>query len=77
MGETFKFTTQNVKECTNNKAITNGTTDGQIWGRIAIIGFENLFPNSFLKVHFVCLLRFGLGDTFVWDEAFGVCVIYK
>ena len=62
MGETFKFTNQNVKEGTNNKAITNGSTDGQIWGRIAIMGFENLFPNSFSKfIFFVCYVS-------AWEE---------
>ena len=53
MGATFNLPLKTLKEGTNKKANTNGSTDGKIWGRIAIVGFENLFPNSFSKFIFV------------------------
>ena len=43
MGATFNLPLKTLKESTNNKVNTNGSTDGQIWGRlkrIAIVGFE-------------------------------------
>ena len=43
MGATFNLPLKTLKESTNNKVNTNGSTDGQIGGRlkrIAIVGFE-------------------------------------